>query len=79
VFDMPAPLAITEEWIAEHTKVCGHTGQLYVLPAFKTMLNAEQSYTSMTSLIDAGTFKVHAGIADLARVTWVILEFYGSA
>jgi hypothetical protein len=73
---MPAPPAITEEYIATHTKVAGHSGHLYVLPAFKTMQNESQSYTAMTALIAEGNFKEHASIVDVARLSWVIFVYY---
>jgi hypothetical protein len=76
---MPAAGGITEDYIARHTAIAGHTGHLYFLPEARAMHPEVQDFRPFEVLSKDEAFEEHATLSAVGRKRWVIFEFFGMA
>ena len=77
-FVFAAPPALSDDYIAEHTKIAGKSGHLYILPDLAIMHPLPAQTTTLWDELKAENFfKEFAGDANIGKTRWVIVSFLG--
>ena len=79
MFELPAAVAITDDYISSHTEIAGHTGHLYLLPAPLALHPPMQDFKPFEEPSKENAFEEHATLPAVGRKRWVIFEFFGMA